>query len=347
MGKEKKPSSLFDDDFEVTYEEEVPISYSFDTKKQPDSAPMENRCSFDTLVFHNGKSMVNGEYPGLNIADDENDIFDTTYFEYNDDREEAPEDDAFEDDDYTCDAYDDVYRDDTFKDNVYRDDTFEQNVYRDEDYKNNVYRNEGYRNGVFEDDVYDNDYPREPKRRSKKTRAHSSPRLSSPEKSAAKYGTKAIYQFARLVVRVVSILITAGTLCVVAYNFWRGAAPYGDPRTILTEKNLTLAAYAAIAAIFVLYELAAFFWSLTKMRVRDGRKVYREDTGRGLFSFIFIYIASYLSFLLTSLLPEKLGSFALLNGARGALEVFGSLHNVLLGLCVAGVISCLVRRKMN
>lgn len=328
MGKEKKPSSLFDDDFEVTYEEEVPVSYSFDTKKQPDSAPMENRCSFDTLVFHNGKSMVNGENPGLNIADDEDDIFDTTYFEYNDYREAAPENDAFEDD---------VYRDDTYDDDVYRDDTFEDNVYRDE----------GYRNGAFEDDVYDNDYPREPKRRSKKARAHSSPHLSSPGKSAAKYGTKAIYQFARLVVRVVSILITAGTLCVVAYNFWRGAAPYGDPRTILTEKNLTLAAYAAIAALFVLYELAAFFWSLTKMRVRDGRKVYKEDTGRGLFTFIFIYIASYLSFLLTSLLPEKLGSFALLNGARGALEVFGSLHNVLLGLCVAGAVSCLVRRKMN
>lgn len=373
MGKEKKPSSLFDDDFEVTYEEEIPVSYSFDTKKQPNSAPMENRCSFDTLVFHNGKSMVNGKNPGLNIADDEDDIFDTTYFEYNDYREEAPEndafgddvyrddtfeddvyrDDTFEDDVYRDDAFeddaydDDVYRDDTYEDDVYRDDTFEDNVYRDEDYDSNVYRDEGYRNGAFEDDVYDNDYPRDPKRWSKKARAHSSPRLSSPGKSAAKYGTKAIYQFARLVVRVVSILITAGTLCVVAYNFWRGAAPYGDPRTILTEKNLTLAAYAATAALFVLYELAAFFWSLTKMRVRDGRKVYKEDTGRGLFSFIFIYIASYLSFLLTSLLPEKLGSFALLNGARGALEVFGSLHNVLLGLCVAGAVSCLVRRKMN
>ena len=202
----------------------------------------------------------------------------------------------------------------------------------------------------YEDDDYDSHtrggYRDAPRRRRKNAGPNVS-RLLSPVKKTAKYGTKGIYRVARSVVRIVSLLITAGTFGVLAYNFWRGAAPYGDPQTILTEKNYALAAYAAVAAVFLLFELIALFWSMTKMRIREGRKVYKEDTGRGLFSFIFIYIASYLSFLLCSFLPDTLGSLAILNGIKGALDVFGSLHNILLGLCLAGVISCLVRRHMN
>ncbi|MGC4017801.1 MAG: hypothetical protein QM793_00195 [Muricomes sp.] len=147
--------------------------------------------------------------------------------------------------------------------------------------------------------------------------------------------------------KIVSYLITAGTIGVLAYNFWRGAAPYGDPQTILTERNYTLFAYATVAGIVLFFEFIALLWSMTRQRIREGRKVYREDTGRGLLSFVFLYIASYVSFLLCSFLPDTLGSYAPLNGIKGALDVFGSLHNMLLGLCLAGVISCIVRKHMN
>lgn len=80
---------------------------------------------------------------------------------------------------------------------------------------------------------------------------------------------------------------------------------------------------------------------MTRVRVRDGRKTYKEDTGRGLFSFIFIYVCSYASFWVNRIIPQ---SPDVLRGIHGALEVFGSMHNALLGLCLAGVISCLVRK---
>ena len=304
MSNAKKNSTFFDDDFEVTYEEDVPFTYSFDTKQTT------NKLSDATVVLdapdYRSVSGVCSKQPSKNTAG----IYKNRYEDSYDSR------DGGYTDEYDSEDFDVEY--------------FDSDDYEDDDYDSHT--RGGYRVA--------------PRRRRKNAGPNVS-RLLSPVKKTAKYGTKGIYRVARSVVRIVSLLITAGTFGVLAYNFWRGAAPYGDPQTILTEKNYALAAYAAVAAVFLLFELIALFWSMTKMRIREGRKVYKEDTGRGLFSFIFIYIASYLSFLLCSFLPDTLGSLEVLNGIKGALDVFGSLHNILLGLCLAGVISCLVRRHMN
>ena len=138
-------------------------------------------------------------------------------------------------------------------------------------------------------------------------------------------------------------MLIAGTAAFLAYNFWRGSAPYGDPATAVEEKNYCLAAYAGVAGFFPLFECISFLWAMTRVRVRDGRKTYKEDTGRRL-SFIFIYVCSYASFWINQIIPQ---SPDVLKGIRGALDVFGSMHNALLGLCLAGVISCLVRSMQN
>lgn len=295
MSSTKNSTTFFDDDFEVTYEEEEPFTYSFDVE------PITKDLSNETIVM------------------------DTPHYR------------------------DDKYQNDRYRDNKYRNNRYDEVIYdRDEDeadiYDKDEYDADIYDGDEDEADIYDNFI--RPRRRRRKS-VPGIPSLPFPAKKKAKYGTKAIYHVARSVVRIVSFLITAGTLGVLAYNFWRGAAPYGDPQTILTEKNYELAAYAVVAAVFLLFEFIALLWSMTRMRIREGRKVYKEDTGRGLSSFIFLYIASYLSFLLCSFLPDTSGTYAVLNGIEGALDVFGSLHNMLLGLCAAGVISCLVRRRMN
>ena len=97
-------------------------------------------------------------------------------------------------------------------------------------------------------------------------------------------------------------------------------------------------------AIFLLFEFISLLWSMTKVRVRDGGDTWKEDTGRGLFSFLLVFLSSYLSFLLYRLLPE---SPEFLYGLKGALEVYGSMHNALFGLCAAGVVSCLIRRYFS
>lgn len=169
------------------------------------------------------------------------------------------------------------------------------------------------------------------------------------KKYKKRYGTKDIYKTAYRVVRIVSTMITAGTFFFLLFGFWRGCAPYGDPLTMIKEQNYTLVAYFAFAFIILFYELMAFFWSLTKVKFRVNGKTYREDHGRGLSSFIFLYVTSYISFLLCSFLPEhlELGRYNFLNGLKGSLDVFGSMHNVLLGLCIAGVASCIARKHMS
>jgi hypothetical protein len=262
MDSSKKNTTFFDEDFEVTFEEDVPFTYSDETK------PITDRMTDETVVM----TGVSEKYNTADIYDAE-------------DNEE------------------DFYS------------------YDEEDYLRTVHNRKGSRQNMS--------------------------RLLSPSANSAKYGTKTIYRFSRSVVRMVSFLITSGTLFVLAYNFWRGAAPYGDPQTILNGDNYELAAYAAVAAVILFFELIALLWSMTKMKFRDGRKVYKEDTGRGLFSFIFLYIGSYVSFLLCSFLPSTFESYTVLNGIKGALDVFGSLHNMLLGLCAAGAVFCLIRRHMN
>ncbi len=64
------------------------------------------------------------------------------------------------------------------------------------------------------------------------------------------------------------------------------------------------------------------------------------DKGRGLFSFIFIG-RNYLAWMLNPLVP---GGPEPLQGVKSALIVYGSLHTALIGLCIAGVISCLIRK---
>lgn len=48
---------------------------------------------------------------------------------------------------------------------------------------------------------------------------------------------KAIYKTASIMIRFVSLLLIAGTAAFLAYNFWKGCAPYGDPLTAAEEKK--------------------------------------------------------------------------------------------------------------
>jgi len=95
--------------------------------------------------------------------------------------------------------------------------------------------------------------------------------------------------------------------------------------------------------IFLLSEFIALLWSMTKVRVRDQWGVHKEDTGRGLNSFLLVFLTSYAAFWINRFLPETPD---IIYGLKGGLEVYGSMHNVLFGLCAAGIISCLIRKYL-
>ena len=145
-----------------------------------------------------------------------------------------------------------------------------------------------------------------------------------------------------LVRSLTAILILAVTVYVM-WTFWRASTPYGDILEALEtmKPSLTLLVYLCVALLFLLFELISLLWSMTRTRVRDGLDTWKEDTGRGLFSFILVFALSYLAFLFSPFLPDAPEA---VYGLKGALDVYGSMHNVLFGLCAAGVISCIVRK---
>ena len=175
------------------------------------------------------------------------------------------------------------------------------------------------------------------KRRGKRRKA---PNIISPAVKTVRTGGKAAFKLINILLRTATLILTAAIFYLLAVSFWRNHGAYGDLFRAFTEENYVLAAYGAVALFLLLTEFLTFLMVLTGSK-KGGQKDQRLDTGRGLFSFVFIYAGSYLSYLLNTRIPA---SPAPLQGIQGALSVYGSLHTALLPLCIAGIISCLIRK---
>ncbi|QEK18939.1 hypothetical protein LAJLEIBI_02963 [[Clostridium] hylemonae DSM 15053] len=165
------------------------------------------------------------------------------------------------------------------------------------------------------------------------------PNLLSPAAKTVKAGGKAAGSIIRTVLKAASLLLTAIIIVLLAVSFWKGHTVYGNPAAAVAEKNYGLAAYFGFAALLLLFELISFFWILSGQKIKDGRRIRKLDTGRGLCSFVIIYAGSFLSSSFGSLIPEA----PRLSG-KGAVTVYGSLDQTLFILCAAGLVSCLVRK---
>lgn len=272
MNEKKEFSDIFDDDFEVTYEDDSGMTIDMsESRKQPDT----NRPHWKTA------------------ADYEDDFA------------------AADDDDY---------------------------VYSDE-----------YENDDEYEDAYDSrtgrkrrstDRENEPeKQRSSRQRKSRGVPLAAPIRK----GGRTLSRLAAAVVRSLTAILILAIIVYVTYTFWRASTPYGDIMEMIhtQQPSITLLSYLCVAVLFLLFELISLLWSMTRIRVRNGIDSWKEDTGRGLFSFILVFASSYLAFLFSPFIPEAPEA---VYGVKGALDVYGSMHNVLFGLCAAGVISCIVRK---
>lgn len=189
------------------------------------------------------------------------------------------------------------------------------------------------------DDRYDrnSDY-RKQKKAQKKRRSRSVP-LAAPIRK----GGRTLSRLASALVRSLTAILILAVTAYVMWTFWRASTPYGDIMEALEtmKPSVTLLVYMCSALLFLIFELISLLWSMTRTRVRNGMDTWKEDTGRGLSSFILVFAISYLAFLFSPLLPDAPEAVF---GLKGALNVYGSMHNVLFGLCAAGVISCIVRK---
>lgn len=296
MGSSRKNTTSFDDDFEVTYEEDTPFMYSLESDD-----PKSDKRKSEKKTARPKKSQKAAGNEGPSGWD----LRSTEPSEAGSGKYNGP-------DKYEIDRYGGRH---TYED-------------YEEDYENE----HGEDKEELRRDVRDSSV-RKKKRRAAPTR------LAAPIQK----GGKTVYRISQSLLRNLSVILIFAIIALLVYNFLRGSAPYGDIQNAVSTQTYTqtLAAYFAVAALFVLYELISALWAMTKVRVRDQFGSHREDVGRGLFSFIFIYLCSYAAFLTNAWIP---GTQEALLGVKGALDVFGSLHNALFGLCAAGVVSCLLRK---
>ena len=276
MSQKKEFDDIFDDDFEVTYEEE----------------PVYDEDDFENDGFY--------ETEDFNEKDSEGNYFEEKYPD-----EEDPDEDT-------------------------------ENEYDDAIYSPSG-RKRKKRHSSEGEPEYESREKSDPRSRK---------RGGVPLAAPIKKGGKALSRLTGFLLQQLSVLLILATTIFVLYNFWRASTPYGDIQESIQKKSIsrTLAAYLCIAAIFLFFEFISLIWTMTRVRVRENGRTIKEDTGRGLFSFLLVFITSYLCFLFSHFLPD---SPEILYGIKGAFDVYGSLHNALLGLCAAGVISCLIRRHMS
>ena len=156
---------------------------------------------------------------------------------------------------------------------------------------------------------------------------------------SAKTGGKFILKTINLLLRIGTMLLIAAIIYLLGTHFISNIGSFDSIVSSMTAANQPLIAYLAVAAVLLLYEIITFFCVLGgKKYNRKGDKI---DTGRGLVSFIIIGAGTYCSALFYSLIPQ---SPSALQGVASALQVFGSLKETLLPICVAGVISCIIRK---
>ena len=166
------------------------------------------------------------------------------------------------------------------------------------------------------------------------------PNVGKPVAAVARTGVNATKKLVGTILRAATLILIAIIILLLLKTFLTHASTYGKILLLGQTKDATLIAYLAVGGILIGYELINFFWASSRTRARS-RSNNRLDTGRGLLSFVVIYAGSYLAAMFSHLIP---GSPSWLAGVQGGLAVYGDLKSTLLPLCIAGIVSCVVRK---
>ena len=269
-----------------------------------------------------------------NLKNDTQDFFDDDFeVIYEDDLDDLLENSFIEDDNEP----DDYYYDDEFDD----DDDYDIDDYDEDDYDNSRNNSNSSKRKDSKKSKKNSGKDKASDDKQKKSKKKRSlPNVVSPAAKAARTGTRLIFKILNMILKTATLILIAVTICLLASTFGKNCSTYGNPLLITEEKNYILMAYLGTAGFLIFFEVITFFWVLMG-RGKQGHNGQNQDTGRGLFSFLFIGVTSFLSYILYSLIPV---SPEALEGLQGGLMVYGSLCQKLLPVCIAGAISCLVRR---
>lgn len=263
------------------------------------------------------------------------DDFEVVYEDLEDLGSYLSEDSSDNNDDYDdYDGYDgdtDYYDDYDDYDYDYDDDDDYDDDYDDYDYNSN---------GRDSKKKKRNDKQNPDSKKSKKKKRRGLPNVGKPVANIAKTGINATKKLVGTILRAATLILIAIIILLLLKTFLTHAGTYGKILLLGQTKDATLIAYLAVGGVLIGYELLNFFWAASRTRARS-RSNNRLDTGRGLLSFVIIYAGSYLAAMFSHLIPS---SPSWLTGVQGGLSIYGGLKATLLPLCIAGVVSCVVRK---
>lgn len=225
---------------------------------------------------------------------------------------------------------------DYYDDYDYDDDYDDYDDYDDDDYDDDDYNS----NGRDSKKKKRNDKQDPDSKKSKKKKRRGLPNVGKPVANIAKTGINATKKLVGTILRAATLILIALIILTLLKAFLSNAGSYGKILLLGQTKDTILIAYLAVGAVLVGYELLNFFWAASRTRARS-RHNNRLDTGRGLLSFVIIYAGSYLTAMFSHLIPS---SPSWLTGVQGGLSIYGGLKATLLPLCIAGVVSCVVRK---
>lgn len=191
---------------------------------------------------------------------------------------------------------------------------------------------------VYHEDDYQREYDHE-EVPSNERAGRSPQRLAEPIQGGLNTFSKII----TFVLNLLTPLLLLAIGVILAGFFWRGSRLYGDAALALRTGDITsvLLGYFAVVGFLLFYLLLSLLWSITRATGWDRYGKYKYDSGRGLFSFIITLACSYITFLFAGRIPYPT---EIVRGARGALLVFGSSHIAIFGLCVVGIVVCIIRK---
>ena len=263
------------------------------------------------------------------------DDFEVVYEDLEDLGSYLSEDSSDNNDDYDdYDGYDgdtDYYDDYDDYDYDYDDDDDYDDDYDDYDYNSN---------GRDSKKKKRNDKQDPDSKKSKKKKRRGLPNVGKPVANIAKTGINATKKLVGTILRAATLILIAIIILLLLKTFLTHAGTYGKILLLGQTKDATLIAYLAVGGVLIGYELLNFFWAASRTRARS-RSNNRLDTGRGLLSFVIMYAGSYLAAMFSHLIPS---SPSWLTGVQGGLSIYGGLKATLLPLCIAGVVSCVVRK---
>ena len=165
--------------------------------------------------------------------------------------------------------------------------------------------------------------------------------ITTPVKKTVQAGVKVTSKLLQIGARGVTLLMIAAIAGINFKYFWSSYPVSGSLATAVNARNYTLGAFLGFAAFLLIMEIIFFLWALTGPCAYGDRGTKRVDTGRGLFSFLFIGVTVVAAGMFWNLIPS---SPSPLTGLAGGLQLYGGLKGILLPLCGVGLVSCIIRK---